>query len=77
MTTDTDRFIESIEPSQLRDASHFRKIIAARKQIADAEQVLREAVQEAREAGDSWAMIGFALDTTGQNAYQRFGRGED
>lgn len=57
-----------------RDAAHFRRILAARKAVADAEQELRDAVKGAREAGDSWAVIGAALDTTRQAAYQRFGR---
>ena len=71
---DTDKFIDSIEPSDLRSAEHFRRIIAARKGIEEAEMELRAAVQAAREAGDSWAVIGAALDTTRQNAYQRFGK---
>ncbi len=45
-----------------------------RKQLAGAEQELRDAVAAARDAGDSWAAIGAALDTTRQNAFQRFGR---
>ena len=57
-----------------RDATHFRRIIAARRQIDEAERELRAAVQAAREAGDSWTVIGAALDTTRQAAYQRFGR---
>ncbi len=57
-----------------RDAKHFRQIIAARKGVEDAERALRDAVRAAREAGDSWTVIGAALDTTRQAAYQRFGR---
>ena len=57
-----------------RDAQHFRRIIAARHAVEDAEKELRAAVAAAREAGDSWAVIGAALDTSRQNAYQRFGR---
>ena len=56
-----------------RDAVHFRKIIAARKKVNQAEQELRDAVQSARDAGDSWTVIGAALDTTRQAAFQRFG----
>jgi hypothetical protein len=56
-----------------RDASHFRNIIAARRKLAQAEQELRDVVQAARDAGDSWAVIGAALDTTRQAAFQRFG----
>lgn len=56
-----------------RDAVHFRRIIAARESLAAAEQELRDAVRAAREAGDSWTVIGAALDTTRQAAQQRFG----
>jgi hypothetical protein len=31
-------------------------------------------VAAARDAGDSWAIIGAALDTSRQAAFQRFGR---
>lgn len=68
--------LDSLDPSvdDARDASHFRRIVAARKGIADAEGELRAAVQAARDAGDSWSVIGAALDTSRQAAYQRFGR---
>lgn len=56
-----------------RDATHFRRIIAARQDLATAEQELHDAVRAAREAGDSWTVIGAALDTTRQAAQQRFG----
>lgn len=56
-----------------RDAAHFRRIISARQTLSAAEQELRDAVQAAREAGDSWTVIGAALDTTRQAAQQRFG----
>ncbi len=56
-----------------RDATHFRRILAARDSLAAAERELRDAVDAAREAGDSWTIIGAALDTTRQAAQQRFG----
>ena len=56
-----------------RDAAHFRRILAARQNLASAEQELRDAVRAARQAGDSWTIIGAALDTTRQAAQQRFG----
>lgn len=56
-----------------RDAAGFRRIIAARQSLAQAEQDLRDAVHAARQAGDSWTVIGAALDTTRQAAQQRFG----
>lgn len=59
---------------ELRDATHFREIIRAREAVEQANDDLREAVRRAREAGDSWTVIGAALNTTRQAAYQRFGR---
>jgi hypothetical protein len=69
--------LEALDPSTSapRDARHFRRILAARQQIADAEQELRDAVLAARDAGDSWTVIGAALDTSRQAAFQRFGKG--
>ena len=71
-----DTGLDDLDPSvvEVRDAVHFRRIIAARKRIDEAEAELRAAVAAAREAGDSWMVIGVALDTTRQAAYQRFGR---
>lgn len=71
-TTGLDQLDPTGHPA--RDAVHFRRILAARKAIADAEQELRDAVKAARDAGDSWTVIGAALDTTRQAAFQRFGR---
>jgi hypothetical protein len=70
---DIDAFIDAIDPDDLHDAAPFRRIVEARKAVEDAEAELRAAVAAAREAGDSWTVIGAALDTTWQNAYQRFG----
>lgn len=77
--TDTDSNSNGLDDvdaatHEARNATHFRRIIAARQQIDDAEHELRVAVQAAREAGDSWTVIGAAMDTTRQAAYQRFGR---
>lgn len=71
-STGLDRLDVHTHPA--RDAAHFRRILAARKAVADAEQELRDAVHAAREAGDSWTVIGAALGTSRQAAYQRFGR---
>jgi hypothetical protein len=71
-----DTGLDQLDPAtgEARDASHFRRIIAARRNIEAAEQELRDAVAAAREAGDSWTVIGAALETSRQNAFQRFGR---
>ena len=67
--------LDQLDPSThpARDAASFRRIIAARHQLAAAEQELRDAVHASREAGDSWTVIGAALDISRQAAQQRFG----
>ncbi len=64
------------DPSKVdvRDAKYFREIIAARHAVEEAEQRLRDAVTAARAAGDSWTIIGAALEVSRQAAQQRFGR---
>ncbi|MDR2723338.1 MAG: hypothetical protein LBB54_06400 [Cellulomonadaceae bacterium] len=73
---DVDAWVDSLDPASIdmRDAVHFRRIIAARQAVANADAELRAAVAAARDAGDSWAIIGAALDTSRQAAFQRFGR---
>ena len=73
-TRKDDSGLDSVAPGSLRDASHFRRIIEAKKGLEAAEQELRDAVAAAREAGDSWTIIGAALSTTKQAAQQRFGK---
>ncbi len=76
-TTRDSTGLDQIDPAArpARDAMHFRRVLAARQHITDAESELRAAVKAAREAGDSWTVIAAALDTTRQAAQQRFGRG--
>ena len=66
-TTGLDQLESTTQPA--RDAVHFRRILAARKAIADAEQELRDAVKAARDAGDSWTVIGAALVQAVGNEY--------
>ena len=68
--------LDSITPETNpgRDATHFRRVIAARKGVERAEAALSRAVTDARSDGESWSVIGAALDTTRQAAFQRFGR---
>jgi hypothetical protein len=70
--TGLDGLDPTVHPA--RDAVNFRRILAAREHIADAETELRDAVRAAREDGDSWTVIAAALDTTRQAAQQRFGK---
>ncbi|PZU49461.1 MAG: hypothetical protein DI571_02305 [Arsenicicoccus sp.] len=70
----TEKWLDGLDPAQLdfRDASHARAIMAAAEDLAAAERKLRQAVAEARAAGDSWTVIGAALGTTRQAAQMRF-----
>lgn len=61
------------DPADARDGRHMRRISAANEALDAAQAELRAAVTKAREAGDTWAMIGTALGITRQAAYQRFG----
>ncbi|GGD68313.1 hypothetical protein AB0301_08430 [Microbacterium profundi] len=72
--TDIDAFIDSIGTGTMRDARHLREIAAARDAVGTADARLRSAVAAAREAGDSWTMIGVALRTSKQNAFRKYGR---
>ena len=73
--TDIDEWLDTIEPTpaDARDATHMRRIIAAKESIDAGESELRAAVDAARAAGDTWAAIGVALGITRQAAFQRFG----
>lgn len=72
---DIDSALDGLDPGSVsaRDAVHFRRIIAAKEGVAQADQELRDAVRAAREAGDSWFTIGMALGVTKQAAQKRFG----
>jgi hypothetical protein len=74
-----DELLDTVEPNPVdaRDASHMRRIIAAAERVGDAEDELRAAVKAAREAGDTWAVIGLALGVSRQAAFQRFGQDND
>ncbi len=75
MTTRKDETgLDSVAPKTLRDASHFRRIIEAKNDLEAADSQLRDAVAAARSAGDSWTVIGAALGTSKQAAFQRFSK---
>ena len=73
-TAAAERWLDQLDPAtvEARDATHVRAIIAATEDLAAAERRLRQAVAEARAAGDSWTVIGAALGTTRQAAQMRF-----
>ena len=56
------------EPDAL---SGLRRAVTAR---SDAERSIRDAVDRARQAGLSWALIGSAIGTSGEAARQRYGQ---
>lgn len=70
---DIDDFIDSIPPEKMRDATRLRDIAEARVARDAATQRLAATVAAAREAGDSWTMIGIALRTSKQNAFRKYG----
>ena len=70
--SDIDAFIDSIDPATMRDGVYLRAISAARQQVADAQDTLIDAIRAARQAGDSWTMIGIALRTSRQNAHRKY-----
>ncbi|CED90686.1 hypothetical protein [Actinomyces succiniciruminis] len=74
-TSSPDTGLQSLDPARTpsRDATHFRRIIAAKKHVIDAEQDLARAVADARAAGESWTVIGAALGVSKQAAHKRFG----
>lgn len=76
-TSKDETGLESVAPESLRDASHFRRIIEAKKGLETADKGLRDAVAAARAAGDSWTVIGAAMGTSKQAAFQRFSKDTD
>jgi hypothetical protein len=74
--SNAEQWLDELDPATTpaRDAKHMRRIAAARDRLAQADRELHEAVAAARAAGDTWSMIGMALGTSRQAAYQRFGR---
>lgn len=62
------------DTSPARDATAFRRIVAACDAVRSAEDELYAAVADARSRGDSWTAIAVALGTTRQAAQQRFGK---
>ncbi len=61
------------DPSNVRDTSSLRGVRKAFQQRALAERELADAVQIARDDGQSWAAIGTMLGTSGEAARQRYG----
>lgn len=70
----TAAFDERHGLGDVRDPVALRRIGRAQQWTEDAEAELRNAVQAARDEGETWAAIGRTLGTTRQAAQERFGR---
>jgi hypothetical protein len=68
-----DQMLDRMDPATLRDASHFRAIIAANEVIAAGERGPHP-IGDRRSAGDSWTIIGVAPGVSKQAASERFGK---
>ncbi|WP_134324747.1 hypothetical protein [Cumulibacter soli] len=71
-STGLDRLDPATHPA--RDAKHFRAIIAANDNVETARRELADAVSAARDAGNSWTVIGAALGISRQAAQERFSK---
>jgi hypothetical protein len=60
-----------------RDPEAFAELRRAVLSRSDAERSIKEAVDNARERGYSWALIGSLVGTSGEAARQRYGRNQD
>lgn len=75
--SEVEQWLDSIDDSaDVRDARHVRRISAAVKALGIAEAEVTAAVIAAREAWDSWGMIGIALGVSRQAAQARYGEAE-
>lgn len=66
----TPDHLDPASTSPPRRAERLRRIIAARTAVEESNAELRAAVRAAREAGDSWAIIGATLDTARTTIHQ-------
>jgi hypothetical protein len=73
---DVEEWLDSIDPATTRayDAGPHRRMIAASRAVAEAEQELRAGVADARAAGYSWALVGASLGVSRQAARARYGQ---
>jgi hypothetical protein len=74
MLTRAEALLDALDPvaTPAQDPKTLRRIGLAQRDIAAADDELREAVRAAREAGHTWADIGMTLGVTRQAAQTRF-----
>lgn len=70
---------EDYEPTKgdERDPETYAALRRAVVSRSDAERSIREAVEQARSHGYSWAFIGKIIGTSGEAARQRYGHKQD
>ncbi len=68
------RFVEhDPDDANIRDAASLQRVRKAFQRRAATEKQLTDAVNSARDDGQSWAAIGAMLGTSGEAARQRYG----
>lgn len=70
---------EDYEPAETdeRDPQVYMALRRAVVSRSDAERAIKEAVEQARANGYSWAFIGQIIGTSGEAARQRYGHKQD
>lgn len=84
MTADPDlraRLADAILGDRSRDlddpSSHLALVVRVAEAEAEVRVLLRQSINSARAAGQSWSVIGTSLGMTRQAAQQRFGKDDD
>ena len=72
--TSAETWLNTLDPATTpaRDGRHLREIGRALTALEQSEIDLRDAVEAARAAGDSWEAIGLVLGTSRQGAHRKF-----
>ncbi len=71
---DVEAWLDSLDPTTMtwRDGALLRAIGAALTDLENAEQALIDSIRAARQAGESWGMIGMVLGTSRQAAHRKY-----
>jgi hypothetical protein len=71
------RQVVNFDLTSLSPAGSLGEVGAAHRQVLEAQDLLRAAVERARAEGHTWQEIGEVVGTTRQAAFQRFGKPVD